>query len=204
MKDNFLPLRDGDIDTFEESFESKISIYTSILGLNPAEITATKNIISVHRAAFSNMNSKKQESKSATEENSKTKELSMNELRRIAKLIKASKTYTETIGQDLGMVGSDKSTKETSELKPILKGKQNGNQIIIQFQKDGTDGIKIFSRRANETEFTFLAVDTQSPYTDSRAKLEEIKPEVREYFAFFFEKEDEIGQKSDILKIIIP
>lgn len=204
MKDNFIPRRDGDIDTFEENLDNKLSMYATILGLNPTEVTVTKNIINTHRAAFSNMNLKKQESKSATEENSRTKDLMLVEVRRIAKLIKSSKTYTDTIGQDLGIIGAEKSLMNSADLKPILKGRQDGQQIIIQFQKNGTDGVKIYSKRASESEFTFLAVDTQSPYTDSRSKIEEGKPEQREYYAYFFEKEDEIGQRSDTFKIIIP
>ncbi|MBK8982512.1 MAG: hypothetical protein IPM38_09390 [Ignavibacteria bacterium] len=63
---------------------------------------------------------------------------------------------------------------------------------------------KIFGRRGNEKDFMFLAVDTSSPYNDTREKLEPGKPEQREYYAFFFEVDSEIGQASDVLKIVVP
>ncbi|MBK8554021.1 MAG: hypothetical protein IPL53_24430 [Ignavibacteria bacterium] len=76
--------------------------------------------------------------------------------------------------------------------------------MVIKFRKEGTDGIKIYSKRGAETDFTFLAVDTASPYNDNRLKLDPGKPEQREYYAYFFEVDSDVGQQSDVLKVVVP
>ena len=93
MKNDFIPRRDGDLDSFEENFMNKIDIHAASLQLDPAEVTSAKNIVMDHRNAFSLMNSKKAESMSATEQNRISKENAVVELRRFAKKMKASKQY---------------------------------------------------------------------------------------------------------------
>lgn len=204
MKDDFIPRRDGDLNSFEENFRDKLAIHAATLELTAAEATSTKNIIDSHRNAFSRMNSKKSESKAATEENTNRKEEAVAEMRRMAKKIKASKNYTTAIGDDLGIIGTMLELRNVSELKPELKAKKNGSEVIVQFRKNGTDGVKIYSRRGTETEFTFLALDTSTPYNDSREKLDPGKPEQREYYAIYFEEDKDVGEKSDTVMVTLP
>ncbi|MBK8983192.1 MAG: hypothetical protein IPM38_12940 [Ignavibacteria bacterium] len=204
MKNYFIPSVLGDLDSFEENLVSKLAIHAPSLGLDPNEVTEITQIINNHRAAYSGMISKKAESKSATESNNIQREKAINEIRRIAKLIKSSKGYNTGIGDDLGIIGAEQPSKLTALLKPELKAILNGNEVVIKFRKEGTDGIKIYGKRGEETEFTFIAVDTSSPYNDTREKLNPAKPEQREYYAYYFESDSEIGQASDVLKIIVP
>jgi hypothetical protein len=68
--------------------------------------------------------------------------------------------------------------------------------------KAGSDGVRITSRRESETAFTFLAIDTESPYIDNHALLVAGRPEVREYRAQYPWGDDPIGLKSDIAKAV--
>lgn len=204
MKNDFIPFANGDLDSFEENFLRKIPGYAATLGINSDEISETTRIINEHRTAFSVMNSKKAEAKSATEDNLNSRSRSISEIRRLAKQIKSAKAYTSGIGDDLGIIGSDVSSKDSVIMKPSLKANVSGHEVIIKFRKEGTDGIKLYSKRSAETEFTFLAVDTASPYNDTREKLDAGKPEQREYYAYFFDADNDIGQQSDVLKVIVP
>ncbi|MBK9334943.1 MAG: hypothetical protein IPM96_21720 [Ignavibacteria bacterium] len=204
MKSYFIPSVYGDLDSFEENFVNKLAIHAQAIGLDQNEVAQMTQTINEHRAAYSGMISKKAESKSATEINNIQRDKAVAEIRRAAKLIKSSKGYNAGIGNDLGIIGSDQPSKQSASMKPELKATLNGNEVVIKFRKEGTDGIKIFGRRGNENDFMFLAVDTSSPYNDTREKLEPGKPEQREYYAFFFEVDSEIGQASDVLKIVVP
>ncbi len=204
MKNYFIPDSSGDLDSFEENLVAKLAVHAPALGLDPDEVTQTIEIINEHRAAFTSMLSKKAESKSATENNNITRERAVAEIRRLAQQVKSSKAYTSVIGDDLGIIGSDKSAKISSELKPLLNAVLDGHDVVIKFKKNGTDGIKIYSRRGHESDFSFLAVDTQSPYNDTREKLDSAKPEQREYYAYYFESDNEIGLASDVLKVVVP
>ncbi|MBS1517594.1 MAG: hypothetical protein JSS91_05860 [Bacteroidetes bacterium] len=204
MKNYFIPYSSGNLDAFEENLISKLPVHASALGMNADELAQSIQIINDHRASFTGMNSKKAESKSATELNNLNRDKALDEIRRLARAIKSSKNYTTAIGEDLGIIGADQSVKITSELKPDLKANISGQEVVIKFRKEGTDGIKIYGRRGSETEFTFLAVDTASPYNDTREKLERDKPEQREYYAYYFESDNDIGQASDVLKVVVP
>lgn len=204
MKTDFIPLGNGDLDSFEANLLQKIAIHAPTLGLNTAEVSDITQIINEHRTAFAKMNSKKAESKAATEDNNNSRNRCINEIRRIAKQIKSAKTYTSGIGDDLGIIGADLQSKDPVIMKPVLKANMNGQEVVIKFRKEGTDGIKLYSKRGAETEFSFLAVDTASPYNDNRDKLDPAKPEQREYYAYFFETDSDIGQQSDVLKVIVP
>jgi hypothetical protein len=81
-------------------------------------------------------------------------------------------------------------------LKPTLK--------VIAFDKGALEGVRIYSKRGSETEFTYLATDTHSPYNDNRVKLDSGKPEERQYYAFYFSNDYEVGQASDIVTAVMP
>ena len=55
-------------------------------------------------------------------------------------------------------------------------------------------------RRAGETTWTFLAIDTEPPYVDTRANLG-AGPETRQYRAQYLVGDEPIGQWSDILTV---
>ncbi|MBC8116178.1 MAG: hypothetical protein H7062_17465 [Candidatus Saccharimonas sp.] len=52
--------------------------------------------------------------------------------------------------------------------------------------------------------FSFLAIDTSSPYVDTRANLVAGSPESRQYQAQYLNGDDPIGQLSDILNVTVP
>lgn len=125
---------------------------------------------------------------------------------RIADLIKQIKgdpNYTEAIGQDLGIVG-DEDTFDISAARPELKLSFSANIVTIKFNKPRqATGIKLFSRRAGEADFAFLALDTASPYNDTRSNLTPGTPEKREYKAWFFVDDAIVGLESDIVNIVV-
>ncbi|MBK8552321.1 MAG: hypothetical protein IPL53_15140 [Ignavibacteria bacterium] len=203
-KTDYVPKRDGDLDAYEQNFVNKLTTHATTLALDPAEVTAIKNTINNHRFSFANVISKRAESKSLNEENVVRKIAAVNEVRRAAKLIKSLKTYTNTIGDDLQIIGPDKPAIDITQLKPVLSVKMNGNEVKLRFKREEADGIKIFSKRGSETEFTFLAISTQSPFDDNRPKMESSRPEQREYYAVFFEDTNDLGNKSDIVRATVP
>jgi len=204
MKDNYIPRRDGDLNSFEENFLNKLNSLAATLGINAIDLEKCTSVLEAHRSAFSFLNSKKAESKSATDGNLLKRNAAIDEIRRISKLVKGSLNYTTEIANILGLVGPELPFKNHSDSKPELKAKVDGMHVIIQFKKKDTDGLRIYSKRASETEFRFLVIDTSSPYVDSREKLDMSKPEQREYYAFYFDEDVEVGIQSDILKAIVP
>ena len=58
--------------------------------------------------------------------------------------------------------------------------------------------------RGTEVEYSFLAIDTHPPYDDTRPKLDPTKPEERSYYAYYLDDNENVGQQSDIVTVIVP
>lgn len=107
--------------------------------------------------------------------------------------IKASPAYTVSMGEDLGIVADESSVELT---KPELTVKMEGGLPVIGFKKSKSDGIKLYSKRGSETTFSFLAVDTRSPYVDNRPNETPGTPETRAYYAYFIVNDEQVGDQS--------
>ena len=103
-------------------------------------------------------------------------------------IIKKQPTYTEAIGLQLGIVGSEDTTEH---LLPTFTAKSElGDDchcMHIKFKKFGHTGVAIYSRRGPNGAWEFLAIDTDSPYLDEREPLADGQPEVREYRMRFWD-----------------
>ena len=127
--------------------------------------------------------------------------------KRIAKLvstIKSHPNYTESIGKDLGIIGSENLGKvNPDELKVVLIVKEAGGKIQLKYKKGQLDGVKIESKRGAETEFSFLDKITQTTYKDDRKMLVDGMPEIRQYRAWPILKDKVVGKVSDVVSITV-
>ena len=203
MKTDFIPKRNSDLDSMEENFVDKYPAIATTLGIDAAEQTNTLNIIGIHRTSHATMVSKIAEKKAAVDDNTAKKKTAITEIRRAAKNLKSRPSYTEAMGDELGINGPEAPQIDTVNIKPVLKGSTVGETAIGGFQLNGTDGMQFRSRRGSETEFTFLANDTHLPYHDTRPKLDPNKPEKREYIGWYILDDEIIGQPSDVLTITV-
>jgi hypothetical protein len=120
----------------------------------------------------------------------------------IVKRIKAHPNYTEAIGKDLGIIGSE-SVEVFAIQKPILSITKEGGNVIIKYTRGSADGLQIFSKRGSETAFTQLAVITKTTYKDTRPNLIPGQPETRIYQAWFTKDDTIIGQISDDVTFVV-
>lgn len=118
----------------------------------------------------------------------------------IVKRMKAHPNYTEAIGRDCGIIGAESQNRE-ADMKPELVLSQEGGNVIVKYTKGSAEGIKLLSKRGNETEFTFLAVVTKTTYKDTRQNLLATQPEARHYCAWFLVADEQVGQCSDEVMI---
>jgi hypothetical protein len=204
MEISFIPRKDSELHSFESNFITKLPLHTTTLKLDPAEVAATTEIIGKNINAYNTMVFKKAEAKSLTAEFKVTKKAALKEIRRMSKMIKASMNYTITEGEDLQIISPKPAEPAASEMQPVLKIKVNGHVADIRYNKGRSTALNIYSKRGSETEFKFLAITTEVQYQDDRVNIEPGKPEKREYYAFFKEKDKEIGLKSDIVDVIVP
>jgi hypothetical protein len=117
--------------------------------------------------------------------------------------IKNHPNYTDEIGQDLGIIGPEDTTvipvpKFTTEL---VQG-ATSQTVNMKFFKYGHQGVYIESRRGAGA-WEFLAIDTESPYTDERPLTTAGQPEVREYRMRYWDKGTPNGDWTDVQKVTV-
>ncbi len=203
-KEDFIERRDGDLDGQEEVFITNLPTYAVALGIDAAEVTSVTTVLGTHRTSYGEMLSKQAASKSAGADNKLKKNLAITEFRRIAKKIKASTGYTEAIGQELRIIGPEVVLPPIEEMKPTLKAEVSGGEVEIKWDKQGMEAIAAYSKRGSETSFSFFDKDVESPLKDDRPKLDPSLPEERSYYAYYLDDNENVGQQSDIVTVIVP
>lgn len=120
--------------------------------------------------------------------------------RSLAAQIKANPAYTNAMGEDLGIVADQDTTVLTA---PQLKVEMKGGSPVISFKKSISDGIRLYSQRGTEKSFSFLAVDTRSPYVDTRPNETPDTPETRQYYAYYIKADEQVGSQSDKVSVSV-
>ena len=123
---------------------------------------------------------------------------SQSNARKLSKRIKTSTSYTDVIGNQLGIIGPDDSTDMTQEQPTLDAEAGSAGTVEIGFNKMDAEGVHIYSMRDGDAGFTLLAGETHSPYVDNRPLLAAGKPETRQYKAVFFLGKSEIGLESAV------
>lgn len=198
---NYLPRKDGNLILWLANYKNQIAIDGTTLGLSAAEITAQQVLCDDMSKALTELQTKRDEVKSALAARDETAEKSLGELRSDIGRLKKSATYTQSIGERLGIVGGNVEF-DPNTFKTVLKVDIVGTAVRVRFVKGGTDGVNIYHRKKGEANWAFLARDTNSPYFDNIHLSVPNQPEHWEYRAFGIVDDVEIGLPSDIVEIV--
>jgi hypothetical protein len=116
---------------------------------------------------------------------------------------KRAKGYTDSIGQDLGIIGSpDTSTHSYPEVSIGVQMGAACQCAAIGFTKYGHDGVWIECRR-NGGDWEYLAIWTQKPYIDERPLLDGATAETREYRLRWWDKGQANGEWSPVQRVVL-
>jgi hypothetical protein len=127
---------------------------------------------------------------------------------RLAKRIKTLHGYTESIGLDLGIVGSELppppppgEVPAPSLAATVISGDAN-QYVRLKFLKKGHEYVMIESRRGSGA-WEELAQSNKSPFIDNRALLVAGQAEVREYRARFWDNGVPSSDWCDVAKVTV-
>jgi len=114
-------------------------------------------------------------------------------LRKLVTQIKTKTNYNDSIGQDLKIIGAEQ-TIDIATSKPQLTVSKAPSGWQFDFNlKNFFDGVNIYRKRPADVAFSFLALDTATPYIDTDAQVNGT-----EYYAFYVLSETEVGLQSAI------
>lgn len=118
--------------------------------------------------------------------------------RQYAGLLKASPSYTATIGESFGIVAAAPSGPTTPEVAPTAL---TGSQVSVKVKKGGYDVVAIESKRGTGG-WEFVGVAMTTTYVDARPPLVAGQPEVREYRAQGMEDNVRVGAISEVASAV--
>lgn len=200
---DFIPQSDDAINTWASNFKAKLAIHAPVLNIAAPDVLIYQNQCDSMIASIVDVNNTRQLLKNKVQTKDSLRSDTVSNLRTLANRIKTEPTYTDAIGNDLGII-TTATVVDLSTAKPQLTLAVNGGQITVKFIRSKSNGVKIYSKRGSETAFTFLALDTHSPYYDVRPNLTDGVAETRQYYAFFIDIDDnQVGLQSDIVSVTI-
>ena len=122
-------------------------------------------------------------------------------LRALVQRIKAQPQYTETIGNNLGIIAAAAPPSATPSKPTATAAAEPGSAVRIDWVKAGFDGVLVEGQRASEALWTALGTDLQSPYNDTRAPLQPGVPEVRRYRLRYVKGDVPTGDYTDTITV---
>lgn len=200
---DFIPRTDGDFLAWMQNFKTQASALAATLGLTAGDTAAIGTDLTSFQAKFDALTAAKAAQQATAADKAATRAGVVGRTRALANRIKAHANFTTAFGEQLGILGPEDTTDLTTS-KPTLKATtvQTGN-VTLAFNKSIATGVRISSKRGAEATFSFLAVDTESPYVDTRPNLA-AGPESRMYQAQYLEGDDLVGLLSDIVAVTVP
>ena len=201
-KEDFIGTSYDDLRKVINSIVAGLAVHGANFGFSPEEIAEhtvdLNNVTTTHDIA----EVAKQTSKAATKTYHTSRTSGIALARSIANRFKAQPKYTPTIGEELGIIGKEVHYDPTT-MKPVLKVTLDDNIPAIKFVKSFSDGVNIYCKRGDDTDYEFMARDSSSPYYDERPNKEPGKPELRQYYAVYIFEDREHGFQSGIEEISV-
>ena len=202
-KQDFIPDRDGDFLTWHDNFKTQVAALATKYSITVAEVTDLNSDNSALHTDRGDADTKSAASQAATTRWRGTRRSKTSKVRALGRRLKSSSVYDRADGELMGIEGPEDTT-DLSNAKPTLRATAvTPGSVTIAFNKSISDGVRIQSKRGAETAFSFLAIDTESPYVDTRPNLA-AGPETRQYQAQYIQRDDPTGLLSDGLTVTVP
>lgn len=120
-----------------------------------------------------------------------------HDIRAVAKQLKNSIGTPPEVLEMLELLGSgEDATQRVAAEAPQLRLAETVEGVEIKYTKYGHQGIELFSCRTGETTFASLGRFTQNRVMDARPLLAPGRPETRQYYAVYLDKDQPVGKRS--------
>jgi hypothetical protein len=130
----------------------------------------------------------------------------LTRFRKLVKRIKALKTYTVAIGEALGIEAATAVAAAVLAVsaQPVARGRAlvSGGAEIGSTKGDA-EAVDVYCQRDGDAAPIRLARVMHLPYIDARPLLVAGKPETRQYYTVFVGHDQEYGQPSAIITVVV-
>ena len=201
MTNSFFPKTDAGLVIWATNYKEELGTNATPLDLTPAQVASEVAMCEAIITSVNTVNTQKNSLKGLVDAKNVAVEMQGGSLRLEIGRHKKAVGYTETIGQDLGIVSTYVEFNPTT-YKAKIFAELFGGFIRIRFRKMGANGINLYQRKKGSIEWLFLARATKSPFDYHLSLLQADQPEHWEFRAFGVINDAEIGIASDIVEIV--
>jgi hypothetical protein len=198
---DYLPKKNGELATWLNNFATKLPTYATVLGISDADKSALITMSNAGHDAVELKDAKWNEYLSGISDAQQTIDNAVSAVRRAVRGMKASKNYTDAIGEDLGIVAGN-TPVDPASIKPNVIADTAPGEVAVKFSKAGADSVNLYSRRAGQAAWQLVSRATVSPFADDTPLAQANVPEQREYCARGLIADDEVGQMSDAVSVV--
>lgn len=164
------------------------------------EIVQLEEEIKEYIESLEDVERKRYAAQAATSRKNELEGKTIKRVRNIAQIIKVSSGYDSAIIAQMGIICKGYRVDE-KELKPSIKAKVKGSEVIIQFNKNHHFNVAFYCRFPGE-EFSHIGNGLTSPFIDNRPLIDPLQPERREYMAMYTNFKENLGIPSSIVSVV--
>ncbi|GAL83113.1 hypothetical protein Galf_1817 [Sporocytophaga myxococcoides] len=121
---------------------------------------------------------------------------------KLVQRIKNHPNYNDSIGKDLGVIGSE-STQDRTTMKPEISGALDAHRPLIKWKKGTADSIDIYVDRKDGKGFVFLANDSTPDYIDTHPLSSGSDTAIWSYKGIYKIQDEQVGEFSNIINITV-
>jgi|GEM_PF-2813994 len=195
----------GNVKEFRQAclnYIAKIQIHGPTLGMTEEEIAAEIARINKLLALMDARDQLEVQLKAAVKEVHVEKDDFVTYMRDRRETVRENPACTDAMWIDLGF-NTTYASEDSSNLVPVLSAGIEADYPVLKCQKQSTDGWRVYSRTNGIGQFQLIGVSTIGKFIDARPKTDPEKSESREYYLFFVMKDEVVGQKSNIVELVL-
>lgn len=194
----FFPSAIADRRKWFLNYKAKIDTYGMAMGYSTQQINDMKTCCDKAIAAIDAADAAKIAAKEMNKKQNEVIAENFGTLRKPINHIKSHDDYTESIGEALGVIGSEIEI-DLENVQTKLKATKKFNGVELKFTLKNCDGGNIYSKRKDEKDFSLLKFVTHPQAMDMRPNLDPNMPEERQYLVVLVVSDEEVGKASDIV-----
>ncbi len=222
-----VPISEVELIPWLTNFSPKLANYATTLGLLPAEVTATQEdadyliyLLNVRIPSERQTLAATVEYKNFIKDGDASAPLpatlpgtvappaypasilpgAMTRLRKLVQNIKSRPGYTDTIGEDLGIIVTNDASAPVAPTLSLVNAVAGG--VTLNWNKGGWTGVKIQSRTGNGN-WMDVGMDLYSPFVDTRPLTTPGQPERREYRASYLDGDTVLTGMSQVIEVTV-
>ena len=199
----FIPRSDPELCRWLDNYSKRLALYGARFGLTADEIALQQQFCAELAAAIRFDDEKHKEWRAAVKRTREVKKSALSAVRQMVERVKHLPGWSPELGLAMGVVKRPPSPQALEQLKPKLQVQLRDGRAQLKFIRRPLDGINVYMRRRGEGTWQLVAHATRSPFTDHTALLAPNTAELREYRALGVRKDQEVGQPSDPVMVLV-